>query len=77
MKAVLAGGRVASAETLGQVIACHATNAIAAMTAMATSGGQNLEREELLAERGVITQARGRSAELDGALLEHVHAVGE
>src|SRR3954447_7986168 len=77
MKAVLAGGLVARADTLGHVIACQAANAIAAMTTMASSRGQRLEREELLAERGVITQPRGRSAELDRALLEHVDPVGQ
>src|SRR5919108_1250716 len=77
MNAGLAGGRVASAPTFGRLTASNAANASAATATTTATRGQSLEREKLLAERGVISQARGRSAELDGSLLQHVDAVGE
>src|SRR5688572_33305913 len=77
MKAVLAGARVARPATLGHLTASQAMKASAAIMATPTTRGQNLEGEELLAERGVIPQPCGRSAELERALLQHVDAVGE
>src|SRR5688500_11083952 len=78
MKAVLAGGRAARAWTSGQRAASQATRASAASSARPSRRGQRRsEREELLAERGVIAQTCSRAAEADGALLEDVDPVRE